>query len=185
MKIKRVFKYCRTILQLGFRNVGFLSVISNPLKIVNPRSIYLGKKVYIHDYAWLYCSDNNKHRIIVDDGSVIGHFSHIVAKKKVTIGKCVLIADKVFISDCTHEYKNISIPIINQDVNVIKPVDIGDDSWLGENVCVCGASIGNHCVIGANSVVTKDIPDYCIAVGTPARVVKRYDFNEEKWIEVN
>ena len=64
---------------------------------------------------------------------------------------------------------------------MLKPVIIGEGSWLGENVCVCGASVGKHCVIGANSVVTRDIPDYCIAVGSPARVVKRYNFDKNTW----
>ena len=56
---------------------------------------------------------------------------------------------------------------------------------MGENVCIIGASVGKHCVIGANSVVTKDIPDYSIAVGTPAKIIKRYDFNKERWCKTD
>ena len=52
---------------------------------------------------------------------------------------------------------------------------------LGENVCVIGASIGKTCVIGVNSVVTRDIPDYFVAVGSPARLIKRYDFDRQEW----
>jgi acetyltransferase-like isoleucine patch superfamily enzyme len=61
---------------------------------------------------------------------------------------------------------------------------IGEGSWLGENVCVIGASIGKHCVIGANSVVTKDIPDYSVAVGIPAKVIKKYNFNKCEWEKI-
>lgn len=62
---------------------------------------------------------------------------------------------------------------------------IGDGSWIGTNSVISGdVHIGKHCVIGANSVVIKDIPDYCVAVGTPAKVVKKYDFNEKKWISI-
>lgn len=57
-------------------------------------------------------------------------------------------------------------------------VEIGEGSWIGENVCIIGAHIGRHCVIGANSIVTKNIPDYSIAVGTPA---KDYDFEKKEW----
>ena len=64
-------------------------------------------------------------------------------------------------------------------------VEIGEGSWLGENVCVLGAIIGRHCVIGANSVVTKDIPDYSIAVGAPAKVIKRYDFTTNSWQKID
>lgn len=54
---------------------------------------------------------------------------------------------------------------------------IGEGSWLEVNVCVMGATIGKHCVVGANSVVIHDIPDYCVVVG----IVKRYDFATKQW----
>ncbi|WP_289818532.1 DapH/DapD/GlmU-related protein, partial [uncultured Duncaniella sp.] len=60
-------------------------------------------------------------------------------------------------------------------------VRIGEGSWLGVGVSVLGANIGRHCVIGANAVVTKDIPDYCVAAGIPARIIKRYDFDSREW----
>lgn len=64
-------------------------------------------------------------------------------------------------------------------------VHIGDGSWLGTHVVIAGnITIGKHCVIGANSVVTKDIPDYSVAVGIPAKVVKRYNFDTKCWERV-
>lgn len=64
-------------------------------------------------------------------------------------------------------------------------VVIGDGSWLGKNVVVIGnVSIGKNCVIAANSVVTKDVPDYSIAAGIPARVIKRYDFDRKEWVKL-
>ncbi len=71
-----------------------------------------------------------------------------------------------------------------QGVTQKRDVVIGNGSWIGEHVCIIGASIGRHCVIGANSVVTRDIPDYSVAVGSPAIVIKKYDFNLNKWIKV-
>ena len=71
-----------------------------------------------------------------------------------------------------------------QGVTQKRDVVIGNGSWIGEHVCIIGASIGRHCVIGANSVVTRDIPDYSVAVGSPAIVIKKYDFKLNKWIKV-
>jgi acetyltransferase-like isoleucine patch superfamily enzyme len=55
---------------------------------------------------------------------------------------------------------------------------------LGENVCILSASVGKHCVIGANSVVTHDIPDYSVVVGAPARVIKKYNFDTQRWEKI-
>ena len=73
------------------------------------------------------------------------------------------------------------MPILKQKIKQIGTVVIGEGSWLGENVCVIGANVGKNCVIGANSVVTKDIPDYSVAVGVPAKVIKSYNFSSKKW----
>ena len=87
----------------------------------------------------------------------------------------------MYIADNAHGYKLINVPIIDQPVEQLNEVQIDEGSWLGEHVCIIGASIGKHCVIGANSIVNKDIPDYSIAVGTPARVIKRYNFDTKLW----
>jgi acetyltransferase-like isoleucine patch superfamily enzyme len=122
---------------------------------------------------------------VIGDGSCIGNFNHIYATKSIVIGKNVLTADKVYISDNLHGYEDISLPILHQPIKQIGTVIIGDGSWLGENVCVIGAKIGVNCVIGANSVVTKDIPDYCVAVGSPAKIIKRYCFEKQEWLKVD
>lgn len=57
---------------------------------------------------------------------------------------------------------------------------IGEESWLGENVCVLSAKIGRYCIIGLNSVVTKDVPDYCVATGMPAKIIKRFDIEQNE-----
>lgn len=128
---------------------------------------------------------NRGGNLYIGDNTIIGHFSHIVCLEKVKIGSNVLFADRVFISDCTHGYKDIELPVYRQPVKALRPVIVGDDSWIGENVCVLGCSIGKHCVIGANSVVKDDIPDYSVAVGNPAKVVKQYNFESCSWENIN
>lgn len=93
----------------------------------------------------------------------------------------------MFISGHNHEYRNIKIPIYEQGITYAEngKVIIGEGFWLGTNVVVVGnVHIGKHCVIGANSVVTKDIPDYSVAAGIPAKVIKRYDFGKSEWVRV-
>lgn len=169
-----------------FGSFGKGVTIVQPLKIEGKKNIYLGNNVQIANFVWLaalpHTGEKNV-RLEVGSGASIGHFNHIYATKSIVIGKDVLTADKVYISDNQHGYEDVDMPVIRQAVRQCKPVEIGDGTWLGENVCVIGASIGKHCVIGANSVVTHDIPDYCVAVGAPARVVKRYDKEKETWIK--
>lgn len=81
----------------------------------------------------------------------------------------------MYITDCDHEYRDINVPVIDQGiVQRGQMVSIGESSYIGINAVIVGnVKIGKHCVIGANSVVTKDVPDYCVAVGSPARVIKK------------
>lgn len=109
----------------------------------------------------------------------------------IVLGKKVLLAPNVFINDVQHKFEDVSVPIIDQGLLLIEREDdlpniyIGDESWLGVNVVVVGnVHIGKHCVIGSNSVVKGNIPDYSVAVGIPARVIKRYDEKCKKWIRV-
>lgn len=90
------------------------------------------------------------------------------------MGKKVLLSPNVYITDYDHEYRNLEVPVIDQGiVQKGQAVSIGDGSYIGINTVIVGnVKIGKHCVIGANSVVTKDVPDFCVAVGTPARVIK-------------
>ena len=89
----------------------------------------------------------------------------------------MLLSPNVYITDCDHEYRNLGVPVIDQGiVQKGQTVSIGDGSYVGINTVIVGnVKIGKHCVIGANSVVTKDVPDYCVAVGSPAKVIKRIE----------
>lgn len=105
-------------------------------------------------------------------------FSRIGCCGYVKIGECVAMGPNCFIADFNHEYRDVSRPIKTQGKS-FKPckrryaVCIGDGSWLGSHVVIAGnINIGKHCVIDANSVDTKDIPDFCVAVDSPARVIK-------------
>jgi acetyltransferase-like isoleucine patch superfamily enzyme len=166
-----------------FKVYSFSSTILNSLKIQGHKYISIDKKVYVHKFVWLgaYKISEVVPELVISEGVCLGNFNHITCGKKVFIGKNVLTADKVFITDHLHEYGNPNIPIIQQGIRIKQEVIIGDGAWIGENVSIIGANVGKNSIIGANSVVSSDIPDYSIAVGSPARVIKRYDFKNKKW----
>ena len=112
----------------------------------------------------------------------LGDNVHLVASQKVTLGDDCLLSSHIFISDTNHGTVD-SDPRISPDARELTtaPVEIGSRVWLGEGVCVLpGARIGDGCIIGAHSVVTGEIPANCVAVGAPARVVRRYNFQTMK-----
>jgi acetyltransferase-like isoleucine patch superfamily enzyme len=163
--------------------IGSRSRLISPM-INGHRRIFIGNNVFIHYKTWLAADPVTGAadcKLIIGDGSYIGHFCHIYASSHIEIGAKVLIADKVYISDNRHSYKDEHKAVIDQQVEQLGPVIIGDGAWLGENVCIIGAKVGRKSVVGANSVVTKDIPDYAVAVGAPARVIKRFNFNTKEW----
>lgn len=169
-----------------FKKVGKRVSVIKPLRIEGLKSISLGDRVIVNKGSWLAALPLTGYnvQIVLKDGVALGHFNHIYATQSIVIEKDVLTADKVYISDNLHSYEDILLPVIKQPIKQCKPVVIGEGSWLGENVCVIGACVGKHCVIGANSVVTKDIPDYCVAVGAPARVIKKYSTTNNSWERV-
>ncbi|MDR0972375.1 MAG: hypothetical protein LBM61_00130, partial [Prevotellaceae bacterium] len=118
----------------------------------------------------------------------INDYVHISAMERVVIGNNVLMASHIYISDNSHgAYKGDSqstpdIPPIKRDYYVA-PVQIEDNVWIGEGVIIMpGVSVGHGSVIGANSVVTKNIPADSIAVGNPAKVIKTFDTLQSQWI---
>jgi len=110
--------------------------------------------------------------ITVGDRCLFGKGSGIVGHLEIVIGDDVWTGHHVYITDQNHGYADLDLPISRQ-VMPERPVSIGSGSWLGHGTVVLpGAKIGRHVVVGANSVVTGELPDNCVAAGTPARVIK-------------
>lgn len=167
-----------------FKYLAPNAIILKYLRLDGKSNISIGERVIVQRMTWLAAvplTGSSECSLKIGAGSVIGNFNHIYATGRITIGEQVLTADKVYISDNMHGYQNPDLPVMAQPVQQLRPVTIGDGSWLGENVCVIGASIGCHCVIGANSVVTHDIPDYSVAVGVPAKIIKKYNHKTKQW----
>jgi acetyltransferase-like isoleucine patch superfamily enzyme len=121
--------------------------------------------------------------VTIGDRCLIGRGSGIVGHFSIEIGNDVWTGHNVYITDQNHGYEDVTRPI-SQQSQPERAVKIGDGSWLGYgSVVLPGVTIGEHCVIGANSVVTRDVPSFSVAVGVPARVIKQYV--DGSWVTVD
>lgn len=170
-----------------FCKIGENVVIPFNIRITGYERIRIGGGTSFDVGSWIAAqplTGDNTCSLDIGNKCSIGRYAHIFATASIVIEDKVLIAEKVYISDNLHGYEDITKPVIEQPIVQKKPVVIGEGTWLGDNVCVIGASIGKHSIIGANSVVTHDVPDYCVAVGSPAKVIKKYDFSINRWVKV-
>lgn len=153
----------------------------------NTKNVFVGAGTTILSGSriQLYPAAGKMPRIVFGDNCYIGYHNSFLAAADIVIGDEVLMASNILISSENHSTDPESdTPYMDQPLKA-SPVHIGDGTWLGERVMVMsGVAIGKKCVIGGGSVVTRDIPDYCIAVGSPARVVKAYDFGKHEWVAV-
>ena len=112
---------------------------------------------------------------------LIGRGSGIVGHLSIVIEDDVWTGHNVYITDQNHGYADVDRPISLQ-TQPERPVRIGAGSWLGHgSIVLPGVTIGRHVAVGAQSVVTKDLPDFCVAVGNPARVIRIRDEND-RWV---
>lgn len=131
---------------------------------------------------------NGEKIMFFGDNFQMNDYVHITAMKSVVIGNNVLFASKIYISDCSHgsyagnEFDSNPNTIPLDRTLYAKPVVINDNVWLGEFVSVLpGVTIGKGTIVGANSVVSKSLPEYVIAVGIPAKPIKIFNFDTNRW----
>jgi acetyltransferase-like isoleucine patch superfamily enzyme len=161
----------------SFASFGAHSVLQPPIRLAGEGSISIGSDVWVGPGSWLQSlSPGSGVALAIGDGTSIAGNVTISAVRSIRLGKKVLLARGVYISDHSHRYDDTSCAILDQGIDRMEPVEIGDGAWLAENVVVCpGVRIGRGAVVGANAVVTEDVPDFSLAVGAPARVVRRFD----------
>jgi acetyltransferase-like isoleucine patch superfamily enzyme len=170
--------------RLFFAGIGNHSKIIGPMRLRNVQNIRIGDNVLINRHVFLLTLQEDKSvvpQLSIGDGSVIGHMNHIACINQVEIGKNVLTADRVFISDHSHSFSDTTIPIMYQPTVSKGKVTIGSGTWIGENAVLLSCSIGKNCVVGANAVVISDMPDYCVAVGAPAKIISRWNSVSRCW----
>lgn len=165
---KMLIRGCKFIKKFG--KAEYPLYLGDNVKIYGIKNIKIGRNVVIYDHVYL---DANRF-IEIGDDTHIDVFTSIYGHGGVKIGKMCAIAAGVRIYSQTNQYNiNPKLPIIKQPRKYGRVI-IGDDVWIGANAVILpGVKIGSHSIIGAGAVVTKDIPKYSVAVGIPAKVIKR------------
>jgi lipopolysaccharide O-acetyltransferase len=164
-----------------------------PIDVRNKKNISFGKGLTTGVGCRLeaYPIDTSKICLTIGNQVEMNDYVHITAMESVIIGNDVLLASKIYISDCSHgsysgnELDDSPLTAPNCRKMVTKPVIIEDHVWIGEFVSILpGSYIGKGSIIGTMSVVTGHIPEYSIAVGSPAKVIKKFNFETQMWERV-
>lgn len=162
-----------------FGDFGFRSRVRAPQILTNLRLVSIGKRVNIWKGSRIEAFGDRSEtgpKLQIGDDTVIHLNFHCGAAESVKIGRNVLIAGGVYITDHDHVFDDPDLPARWMGGLVTKPVVIGDGAWLGEGcVILKGVTVGERAVIGANAVVTRDVPPFAIVGGIPARIIRTMD----------
>jgi acetyltransferase-like isoleucine patch superfamily enzyme len=185
------FLKTRFVYRFVFGSIGTRCIIRKPTSLYNTRYIHLGNRVSIAPGVRLNAIVDKPSRIPdlhIGDNVIIEQNVHIICHSRVYIGDNVSITGHCAIVDTTHPYEDVRDPrpigtrILDED----SYVEIGEGSFLGfGSIVMPNIRIGKYCVVGANSCVTKDVPDYSVVAGNPAVVIRRYDPASDSWIRQN
>ena len=150
-------------------------VHGNVLEALREGRLEIGPHALLEPGVWLTAPDQA--RIRIGAGSFLNLGVMVAAHELVEIGAHCMFANGCFITDASHRFDDPIAPVPWQGFTTKGPTRVGDNVWCGANVVITsGVTIGERCVIGANSVVTSDIPAFSIAAGAPARVLRTIDY---------
>lgn len=172
--------------KIQYGSYGKKSIIAKPMKITGKDKIFLGENVRISFGARIECisnwnKSNFKSSIVIDDNTSFEQFVHITSAGKIIIGHDCVFSSRVLITNIDHDYHYINKNVLEQPL-IVNDVKIGDYCFIGMDVKIFpGVKIGNNVIVGANSIVLNDLPDYTVCVGTPAKPIKKYNFETKKW----
>jgi acetyltransferase-like isoleucine patch superfamily enzyme len=171
--------------------MGEGSYIKRPYRLLFPEFLSVGKNTRIHSNAYItplgaYAGLRYKPEIRIGSDVYIGRFAHFVAIDLIEIGDGCVLSEFVYITDNAHGLHPERGPIMRQPLESKGPVRIGNGCFLGFRVSVMpGVTLGDHCVVGANSVVTRSFPAYSMIAGCPAKVVKVFSHRAGDWVRVH
>ena len=146
-------------------------VQGNVLESFREGRLEIGEHTLLEPHVWLTTGDSG--RIRIGRGTFLNVAVMVASVELVEIGDHCMLANGCFITDGNHRFDDFEQPVTWQGFSTKGPTRIADNVWCGANVVITsGVTIGERCVIGANSVVNRDLPPYSLAAGAPAKVLK-------------
>lgn len=178
--IKYIWALRAIIYKLRFKSIGIFSYIGDPVFLFGANKITIGNRVRIYPGSRMEVHGNGK--ITLEDNVGIGQNFHITSKDlNLIVGKNTTISGNVFITNIDHDYKQIGKHIMDQEL-LVKETIIGENCFIGYGAGIqAGTVLGKQCIVGTNSVVRGEFPDYSVIVGAPARIVKQYNKETGEW----
>jgi len=150
-------------------------VHGNVLEMLREGRLEIGRHVLLEPGVWLTAP--GRARITIGEGCVLNLGVMVAAMERVEIGAHCMFANGCFVTDADHRFDDPSRPVPWQGFTTKGPTRVGDNVWCGANVVITsGVSVGERCVIGANSVVVESLPAFSVAAGVPARVLRRIEY---------
>lgn len=170
--------------------VGKNCTVGQPRELSGADNIHIGDRTLIRAGAWLaaypaYAGQTFHAELRIGSDVYIGGFATITAIHRVTIGDGCVLSEFVYVSDHGHGLDPTRGLIAQQPLVSKGEVSIGAHSFVGYQACILpGVALGAHCVVGANSVVTRSFPDYSMVAGAPAKLVATFSVPEDRWLRV-
>lgn len=174
--MKRAFVTTR--LKGGFNHFGKNTLLASGVKILTPQNVSVGNSSSIMSNSIIetYAIDGKRPELEIGNHVSIGEYSHITCTNRIVIGNGVLTGRFVLITDNSHgdlTEEEANIPPLSRAIHSNGPVFIGDNVWIGDKATILpNVTIGKGSIIAANAVVTKDVPEYSVVAGVPARIIK-------------
>lgn len=181
----------RIVYSPRFAALGEGSLVMLPRWLVNRKHIHVGDRCFIGRFAIFnpmreYNGTPQQGEIIIGDDVYIGGFSQIHSMHTLEIGSGTVLSEHVYISDTAHGLNPLAGPIMQQPLQSKGPVSIGRSVFIGFGASILpGVKLGDHCVVATRAVVTNSFPPYSMVGGIPARLIKKFDVEQEAWLPIS